>query len=52
MKVTCPVCDMRISEKRVAAEVEFEGSTYYFCTQACRRQFLADPTRYVQPAAD
>ena len=38
-----PVCGMRIEAEDAAATAEYEGKTYYFCSQACRDAFLADP---------
>ncbi len=47
MKVTDPVCGMRISPDKAASTVDYKGKTYYFCTDACRTQFEAAPERYV-----
>lgn len=46
MKVTDPVCGMTFEETKAVATVEHRGRTYYFCAQACRKQFEADPDRY------
>lgn len=45
--VTDPVCGMRIDEDDAVATAEHEGSTYYFCSQACRDAFVAEPSAYV-----
>ncbi len=45
--VTDPVCGMRIDDDDPAATAEYEGVTYYFCSQACRDAFVADPASYV-----
>ena len=47
MKVQCPVCGMEFSEKRIAAVVDRDGVRYYFCTQACQKQFEEDPSQFV-----
>jgi len=47
MKVTDPVCGMTFDGKKAVATVEYQGRTYYFCAQACRKQFEEDPARYV-----
>lgn len=47
MKVTDPVCGMQINAEKAAAKVEYQGQTYYFCTEACRKQFEQDPSKYV-----
>ena len=33
--------------KFAAAESEFQGLTYHFCSQECKRMFDEDPTVYV-----
>jgi Cu+-exporting ATPase len=30
---------------------EHDGTTYWFCSPSCRETFIADPARYVSPAA-
>jgi len=42
-----PVCDMEVDEKKAAATSRYEGDTYYFCSEDCKRRFDADPERYV-----
>ena len=44
--VTDPVCGMRIDSDDAAATTEYEGTTYYFCSQACHDVFVADPFSY------
>jgi len=41
-----PVCGMEIDEKKVVASFVYEGKTYYFCAQACKRAFERDPEKY------
>jgi alkyl hydroperoxide reductase subunit F len=38
-----PICHMECSED-TAVTTEFEGSTYYFCSEGCRDRFLAERT--------
>ena len=45
-----PVCGMEIEESEAAATAEHEGSTYYFCSQSCRDQFVSDPGQYADGA--
>jgi YHS domain-containing protein len=52
MKVTDPVCAMVFEERKAAATIEYDGQTYHFCTEACLRQFEADPGRYLPATAD
>jgi Cu+-exporting ATPase len=44
--VTDPVCGMKIDTDDAAATAEYEGKTYYFCSEACRDAFVADPAAY------
>jgi adenylate cyclase len=41
-----PVCSMRIEPDDAAATAEYDGQTYYFCSQACYEVFVADPSVY------
>jgi len=43
---TDPVCGMRIDTEDAVASIEHEGTTYYFCAQACYDAFVADPAAY------
>jgi adenylate cyclase len=46
--VTDPVCGMRIDPDDAVATAEHEGQRYWFCSEACRDAFAADPS----PAPD
>ncbi len=46
MKVTDPVCGMTLPVEKAVAKLEHHGRTYYFCAEACRKQFEAEPERY------
>lgn len=41
-----PVCGMRVDEKKPAYSVFYKGTTYYFCSTACRAAFERNPGRY------
>ncbi|RBP99613.1 copper-translocating P-type ATPase [Bifidobacterium xylocopae] len=43
--VTDPVCGMSIDPKTAASSSEYEGKTYYFCSQGCADTFNADPAK-------
>jgi YHS domain-containing protein len=45
--VTDPVCGMRIDSDDAAATADYEGTTYYFCSEACHDAFVAAPAAYV-----
>jgi Cu+-exporting ATPase len=44
---TCPVCGMSVDSK-TAPSTQFQGQTYYFCSNECKTKFLANPTEYVK----
>jgi len=41
-----PVCKMPLASESAAASLDFEGSRVYFCSDACRRRFVANPERF------
>ncbi len=43
-----PVCRMEVKPLTAAAESEYQGKTYYFCSRQCRDAFEANPQKYVQ----
>ncbi|HZY31649.1 MAG TPA: YHS domain-containing protein [Candidatus Methylomirabilis sp.] len=43
-----PVCGMMVDEKRAAATAVYEGTTYYFCAQMCKRAFEHTPEKYAR----
>jgi P-type Cu+ transporter len=45
-----PVCGMKVDPSSAAASVEFEGTTYYFCSKGCAKKFSSNPTSYLKPA--
>ncbi len=44
-----PVCRMKVDPARAAAEREYQGRAYYFCSPGCVSKFEADPARYLEP---
>jgi Cu+-exporting ATPase len=46
-----PVCGMTVDTERAAGSAEYEGTTYYFCSNGCRASFLADPKKYLSSGA-
>jgi YHS domain-containing protein len=40
-----PVCGMEVDTDK-AIRVQHGDHTHYFCSEACRDKFLADPARY------
>ncbi len=48
--VTDPVCGMTVDpDTSKGGSDQHAGVTFYFCSEACRDQFVADPGRFVQP---
>jgi YHS domain-containing protein len=54
-----PVCGMDVMSRgragwhseRPALSMEYEGTVYCFCGEACRREFERDPEKYVHREA-
>ena len=44
--VVDPVCGMTIDPDHAVDHVEYEGQTYYFCSESCLGKFREDPGRY------
>jgi hypothetical protein len=44
---TDPVCGMSV-DKSKARTLEYEGRSYYFCSDHCKATFEADPERYAR----
>ncbi|MDA8240985.1 MAG: heavy metal translocating P-type ATPase [Nitrospiraceae bacterium] len=47
MKVTDPVCNMKIEDSEAAATSAYKGKTYYFCSKLCKEDFDKDPESYI-----
>ena len=49
-----PVCGMMVNEQkaRAAGRIhEYGGKTYLFCNDGCKEEFVADPEKFLKPAA-
>ena len=44
---TDPVCGMTIEESDAVETVEYQGTTYYFCSKGCAVDFREDPSSYL-----
>ena len=42
-----PVCGMDVAEDQAAATSEYQGRTYYFCSEECKVTFDEDPEIYL-----
>ena len=47
-----PVCGMEVDENKAAATKEYQGKTYYFCSESCGTRFSEDPDKFVRKAED
>ena len=46
-----PVCNMEIDEQSAAGRSQYQGQTYYFCTQSCKDEFDENPEQYAKQGA-
>ena len=46
-----PVCGMTVDPEKTPHHAEHAGVAYHFCSGGCRSKFVADPGRYLTPAA-
>jgi P-type Cu+ transporter len=42
-----PVCGMEVNPASAAAQSEYGGQAFYFCSEECKRQFDANPERFI-----
>ncbi|HZZ71769.1 MAG TPA: heavy metal translocating P-type ATPase [Pirellulales bacterium] len=43
------VCGMQVEPERAAAEYDYQGQHYFFCSQKCQDKFRAHPEQFLQP---
>lgn len=46
-RVIDPVCQMQVDKKNAAADQEFKGRRYYFCSTGCSDRFANSPSDFV-----
>ena len=46
MNAKDPVCGMTVDQRPETPVSEYEGRSFYFCSEACKRTFDADPQAY------
>jgi Cu+-exporting ATPase len=51
VKVKDPVCGMMVDPHTTPHRAQYEGKPYYFCSPSCQSKFMAEPVKYVEPAA-
>jgi YHS domain-containing protein/uncharacterized membrane protein YraQ (UPF0718 family) len=45
-----PVCGMSVDPATASEQIEYVGTTHYFCSAGCRSKFEKDPARYAAQA--
>lgn len=46
ISVTDPVCGRDVDPDDAEFVSEYDGDTYYFCSEECQDEFDSDPARY------
>ncbi|HEY8369960.1 MAG TPA: YHS domain-containing protein [Thermodesulfobacteriota bacterium] len=41
-----PVCGVQVDDGSAEIESTYQGKTYVFCSEDCKRRFEEDPARY------
>jgi Cu+-exporting ATPase len=52
MKITDPVCKMVIEDKDSAWTSTYKGTTYYFCSEMCKKDFDKNPESYLKVSTE
>jgi YHS domain-containing protein len=42
-----PVCHMNVAKSSTVPSFSYRDDIYYFCADACREAFMADPDKYL-----
>jgi len=42
-----PICLMEIDEQEAPAKSVYNGQTFYFCNESCKKKFEEDPEKYI-----
>ncbi|MEZ0167444.1 heavy metal translocating P-type ATPase [Microvirga sp. TS319] len=49
-KMKDPVCGMMMDPHTTPHRAQYEGKPYSFCSSGCQSKFMAEPTKYANPA--
>ena len=49
---TDPVCGMQVDEQNAAGKSDYQGQTYYFCSQGCKKSFDQNPQQYASKSKE
>jgi P-type Cu+ transporter len=44
-----PVCGMEVDTSTSQLSLEYDGTTYWFCSKGCLLDFQDDPAKYLAP---
>jgi len=50
-EVKDPVCGMNVDPGKAKHRSEYQGTTYYFCSEDCKSKFDGNPAQYVKKEA-
>ena len=48
---TDPVCGMKVDEQTAAAQSQYGGKKYNFCSEECKKKFEQSPEQYAKSVA-
>ncbi len=41
-----PICGMDVDEAKAAGSSTYQGKTYYFCSEGCKKSFDENPEKH------
>ena len=44
-----PVCNMEVIPSMTKIKTVLDGDTYYFCAESCKKAFVDNPEKYLDP---
>jgi YHS domain-containing protein len=44
---TDPVCGMKVDDQLSGSKTQYQGSTYFFCSDECKKKFEQKPELYL-----
>ncbi len=47
-----PVCGMNVPFGKIDLLVKYQGCSYYFCAESCRKAFEKNPQKYLETEPD
>ena len=42
------VCGMQVDRAKAAGQSQYQGKTYYFCSNGCKAKFDANPSQFAK----